>query len=103
VRRSLIAAGVGLGLLLPALVLAQNEVPECVTVRGEARWGADAYNHVVVVENRCAARARCRVATDVNPQPTTLEVPAGATREVVTFLGSPASAFTPRVQCELLR
>lgn len=90
-------------LLLPALVLAQNEVPDCVTVRGEARWGADAYNHVVVVQNQCPSLARCRVATDVNPQETSLEVPSGATREVLTFLGSPARAFTPRVRCELAR
>lgn len=106
-RRRHIAAGVGflcvLATTLPAFVLAQNEVPDCVTVRGEARWGADAYNHVVVVQNRCDRRAQCQVATDVNPQPTAVEVPAGETREVMTFLGSPARAFTPRVRCELSR
>ena len=88
-------------LLLPALAVAQNQVPDCVSVRGEARWGADAYNHIVVVRNQCSALARCRVATDVNPQETRIEVPAGETREVLTFMGSPARVFTPRVQCEL--
>lgn len=105
-RRRHIAVGVGLLFALasiPAFVLAQNEVPECVSVRAEARWGADAYNHVVVVQNRCARAARCQVATDVNPEPTEVSVPAGETREVVTFLGSPARVFTPRVRCELSR
>lgn len=96
-------AGAGLCVLFPALVVAQNQVPDCVTVRGEARWGADAYNHVVVVQNRCEALVRCQVATNVNPQATALEVPAGETRELLTFLGSPAREFTPRVQCQLVR
>ena len=35
-RRTILALGAGLVLLLPAFVLAQNEVPECITVRAEA-------------------------------------------------------------------
>ncbi|MBX3271732.1 MAG: hypothetical protein KF729_15805 [Sandaracinaceae bacterium] len=102
-RRAYWLAGVGLALSLPALVLAQVEVPDCVTVRGEARWAAMGYNHVVVVQNGCASRARCQVSTNVNPEVVRLEVPARETREVVTFLESPASEFTPRVRCELAR
>ncbi|MCA9609153.1 MAG: hypothetical protein KC619_26310 [Myxococcales bacterium] len=104
-RRRNIAVGVGLlfALALPTLVLAQNEVPDCVTVRGEARWGADAYNHVVVIQNGCERAASCQVATNVNPEAISVEVPAGQTREVLTFRGSPAREFTPRVRCELAR
>ena len=89
--------------MIPALVLAQTEVPDCMTIRSEARWAAMGYNHVVIVQNGCTSRARCSVATDVNPRAERIEVPARETREVVTFLDSPASAFTPRVRCELAR
>jgi len=99
-RRWLLPVAVA-ALATPALVFAQNEVPSCVSVRGEARWGAGAYNHVVIVQNTCDEAARCQVATNVNPSPTRVDVPAGETVETVTFLGSPAREFTPRVSCEL--
>ncbi len=102
-RRRFIFAFVLLVVGLPFLALAQNHVPNCVEVTHQARWGAGAYNHVVRIQNRCDRRARCRVATDVNPQETAIEVAAGATEELITFLGSPARAFTPRVSCELVR
>lgn len=88
---------------LPLLAMAQNQVPDCVHVSGEARWGAGAYNHVVRIQNQCERAARCQVATDVSPQETQVRVAAGQTTELVTFLGSPARAFTPRVSCELDR
>lgn len=90
-------------MLLPTLALAQGNLPDCVHVRAEARWGAAAYNHIVVVENTCGSLARCQVATNVNPERTRVDVPPGQTREVVTFRGSPARVFTPRVSCELER
>lgn len=104
-RRRYIAAGVGLlfGLILPAIVFAQNDVPDCISVRGEARWGADAYNHVVVIQNGCDRAATCQVATNVNPDAVPVAVSAGETVEVLTFRGSPARTFTPRVHCELSR
>jgi hypothetical protein len=80
-----------------------NEVPECISVRGEARYGAYGYDHVVVVASRCEEVATCRVATDVDPAEVVVRVPAGATRETVTRRGSPSRAFTPRVGCELER
>lgn len=92
-----------LALLAPAAALAQGSLPDCVRVEAIARWGADAYNHFVRVDNRCDRRARCRVATNVNPEVQTVEVAAGQSVEVITFRGSPASEFTPRVTCELLR
>lgn len=88
-------------LLSPAAALAQASLPSCIRVEGVARWGASAYNHFVRVTNGCERPARCTVATDVNPQPQTIEVAPGRTVEVLTFRGSPARAFTPRVSCEL--
>lgn len=99
-QRSVLSLGLLFALALPALVLAQNQVPSCVTVRGQARWGAGAYNHIVRVHNGCERSVRCRVATDINPRPTEVTVRAGESAEIITFLGSPAREFTPRVSCE---
>jgi hypothetical protein len=86
--------------LLPITALAQQQ-PECVRFEGTARWGADGYNHIVRIENNCARAASCSVSTDVNPQVQVVNVPAGQSIEIVTFLGSPASRFTPNVVCTL--
>lgn len=86
--------------LLPLTALAQQQ-PECIRFEGYARWGADAYNHIVRVENACTRAATCNVSTNVNPQVQVVRVPAGQTVEVVTFIGSPASQFTPNVSCTL--
>ena len=99
-RRSLLAAALLLTLAVPALVIAQNQVPDCVTVRGQARWGAGAYNHIVTVANACERTVNCQVATSVNPRPTSVIVRAGESADTVTFIGSPAREFTPRVTCE---
>ena len=90
-------------MLIPPLVQAQNRVPDCVRVTSQARWGAAGYNHIVTVANGCERPVSCEVATDVNPRPTHIDVPAGESREVTTYLDSPARAFSPRVQCEYAR
>jgi hypothetical protein len=64
----------------------------------EARYVAG-YDHIVFVANGCDAAASCVVWTDVNPAPQGIEIPPHATVAVVTFRGSPASAFTPFVRC----
>src|SRR5690606_31232032 len=60
VRRTLLALLVA---ALPLTALAQGSRPECIRVEAIVRWGADAYNHFVRVENGCDRRARCRVST----------------------------------------
>ena len=90
-------------LLGVAQASAQGSLPRCVRVEGVARWGADAYNHFVRVTNGCDRLARCRVATDVIPEPQAIDVPPGQTVEVITFRGAPGSGFTPRVTCDLAR
>ena len=102
-RRALRFFGIALFVSVPALVLAQNQVPDCVNVSAHAPYGSAGYNHVVRIENTCEREVRCQVATNVNPEAVSAVVGAGATREVVTFLGSPAREFTPRVSCELAR
>lgn len=78
-----------------------SSLPACIGVKSESRYVPYGYNHVVILTNGCTKAATCRVSTDVNPQPTTAEVPAGATVEVLTFAASPAQSFTARVTCTL--
>jgi len=76
-------------------------LPACVQVSSDARWVPYGYNHVVVIKNGCSRAATCAVSTDVNPQPSSVDVAAGATSEVVTFSASPSQAFTAKVTCRL--
>ena len=73
--------------------------PPCVTFSTEARFVGYAYNHIVHVANGCNAAKSCMVSTDVNPEPQAVTVPSSSTVQVVTFIGSPASAFTADVRC----
>jgi hypothetical protein len=75
--------------------------PACVTVAFSAPYRGVGYNHVVSVHNACAQVASCTVSTDVNPSPQAVTVPAGATQDVTTFIGSPARVFVPTVACTL--
>jgi hypothetical protein len=76
-------------------------MPACIHHRAESRYVPYGYNHVVVIENGCSKPAACVVSTDVVPQPQNVDVPAGKTAEVLTFMGSPQQSFTPRVRCTL--
>jgi hypothetical protein len=75
--------------------------PECIEVRGEARYGSQGYDHYVFVKNGCDRRADCRVTTNVNPEPASLRVAPGATESVVMWRGSPAREFAARADCTL--
>lgn len=95
----------GLGALLLALAGgdagAAPALPACIAVTTEARYVPFGYNHIVVLRNGCSKPAMCTVATDVAPQPQTVEVPASSTVEVLTFMSSPAQTFVARVTCKL--
>ena len=83
-----------------ALALLEDaSAPACVAVSTEARFVGHAYNHIVHIANGCSAAKSCAVATDVNPEPQLVSVPAGARAEVLTFRGSPARTFTAAVRC----
>ena len=77
------------------------KVPKCVGVSSEARFSGYGYDHLVEIDNRCDKSVSCTVATDVNPQSRTVTVAAGAKESLLTFRGSPASAFKPDVTCKL--
>lgn len=72
----------------------------CVKYWGEARPTGYGYRHVVVLHSDCKKPQTCDVSTDVNPEIQKVPVSPGETKDVVTFLESPVSAFTPRVICK---
>jgi hypothetical protein len=76
-------------------------VAECVQYWPEARFAALGYNHMVHVRDMCDVPAGCSVTTDVNPQPHPVTVPPRSEIEVMTFRGSPARVFTPKVDCRM--
>jgi hypothetical protein len=80
---------------------ALDGTPDCIEYRGEARYGAYGYNHFVIIRNGCDRDAKCTVTTDVNDDTHRVTVPKGQTKEVTTFIGSPASDFKPHVTCTL--
>jgi hypothetical protein len=75
-------------------------MPACIHVTTDSRYVPYGYNHVVILRNGCSKPATCSVATDVAPQPQTVEVAAGSTVEVTTFMGSPQQGFTAKVSCK---
>jgi hypothetical protein len=112
-RRFVAPAGLFACLLVALAVLAPRDTasraradetgrhPDCIEVRGEARYGSQGYDHYVFVKNGCDRRADCRVTTNVNPDPTPLRVAPGATESAVMWRGSPAREFSARADCTL--
>lgn len=82
-----------------ALPPARAEALVCIGVSAQAIYRNYGYDHVVYLTNRCAGDAVCDVSTDVNPEPSHVDVPVNSTIEVLTFRGSPARTFTPKVAC----
>jgi hypothetical protein len=76
-------------------------LPACVSFSTEARYIPYGYNHFVVLKNGCSKAATCSVATDVNPQVTSVEVASAASVDVLTFRASPVRSFHARVTCKL--
>jgi hypothetical protein len=80
---------------------AGDTAKDCISFSGEARFGGVGFTHVVHVTNKCTSNATCAVSTDVVPTPQSVTVPGHKTVDVITYLDSPASKFTPRVACEM--
>ena len=74
----------------------------CVASWGESRYRNMGYDHIVHIQNRCQKSVLCRVTTNVNPDPVEGTVAPGEERELMTFRGSPAREFVPKVDCRLL-
>ena len=71
----------------------------CITFQGRVRYSLG-YDHLVDVKNGCPAAVTCAVTTNVNPEPITVSLKPTESSTVVTFIGSPAREFEPRVVCQ---
>lgn len=72
----------------------------CAQATAGTRMEAYGFTHVVTLRNGCDKPIACEVWTDVDPTPRhTLRAAPGETVEVVTRLGSPASAVTAFKEC----
>lgn len=78
-----------------------TDVKNCYMIRGEARYGALAYKHIVIVSNRCDITLQCEVWTDVDPTPRhSLTVGPNSEAEVIVRNNSPATAFKAFGECK---
>ena len=79
----------------------ESDIRNCDNVHGEARYGAFAYKHVVIVKNRCDITLQCEVWTDVDPEPKQpLTVGPKATGEAIVRNNSPARGFKAFGECK---
>jgi hypothetical protein len=96
--RRLVQVSLGLTASLFVAVVTRADAP-CVGVSSRAVYRNYGYDHIVYLTSRCDRAATCDVSTDVNPTAEHVTVPPKERIEVLTFRGSPASAFTPHVTC----
>ena len=98
----LLAASFALVMALPALGQSEDgDMRNCYSVRGEARYGALAYKHVVIITNRCEVTLQCEAWTDVDPTPRQkVTVGPNSEAEVLTRSNSPARAFKAYGECK---
>ena len=78
-----------------------DDVPACIDYWGEARYAGLGYKHIVHVKSECEKLAHCKVWTNVNTDKQRVDVPAGEEKQVVTYIGSPASEFEAHAECKL--
>lgn len=99
-----LAAFFALGLSLGHRIASAQGAPEsCVKSECRTNYVAYGYNHTVHLENTCSTAMRCSVASDANPQPQQAQLAVGASTDVRTFTGSPASACRAIVSCSPAR
>lgn len=93
----------GLALLSTARAADRSDTSvACVSSWGESLYRNYGYDHIVHIQNRCQKTVLCRVTTNVNPDPVEGTVAPREERELLTFRGSPARDFVPKVDCRLL-
>ena len=109
--RSLFVAAFAVALIVPPLPLSADkggkdgeggsDVNNCYSVTGQARYGALGYNHVVIISNRCEFPLKCKVWTDVDPEPQIpLTVEPKSSGEKTTRINSPARGFKAFGECK---
>lgn len=72
----------------------------CALVTAGTRMEAYGFTHVVTLKNGCDKPVACEVWTDVDPTPRhVLSAAPGESADVVTRIGSPASAVSAFKEC----
>ncbi len=90
-----------LSLPAPGLADGDGDMKNCYSISGEARYGALAYKHIVIVTNRCDITLQCEVWTDVDPSPRqSVSVEPQGKAEVLVRAVSPARAFKAFGECK---
>ena len=72
----------------------------CVAIKAEAPYRGSGYDHIVKLESHCQKPVKCRVSSDVNPEPVEVTLAPKERTEVLLWRGSPASTFKARVSCQ---
>ena len=84
----------------PSVASAAEPAPKpCVAVKAEAPYRGSGYDHIVKLESHCQKPVKCRVSSDVNPEPVEVTLAPKESTEVLLWRGSPASTFKARVSC----
>ena len=73
--------------------------PKCIEVRTWAKYSYPGWDQMVTLTSTCPSDARCEITTSTNPDPTSVEVPAGQSVDVRTWMSSPGKEFTANVDC----
>jgi hypothetical protein len=97
----LITILLGSALVAPSSTASAPAVPACIQSQAQSRYLGFAYDHVVLITNRCDKTASCSVTTSSNPEPIHATVDANQAREVLTFRANPARTFTYDLRCTL--
>ncbi len=100
---ALVTILLGSVLAAPSSIASAPSVPACVHSQAQSRYLGFAYDHVVLITNRCDKTASCSVTTSSNPDPIHTTVDAHHAREVLTFRANPARTFTYELRCTLDR
>ncbi|MFI5299045.1 MAG: hypothetical protein ACHREM_13190 [Polyangiales bacterium] len=73
--------------------------PKCIDVKTWVKYDYPGWDQMVTLTSTCPSEARCEVTTSTNPEPTSVDVPAGESVDVRTWMSSPSKEFTATVDC----
>ena len=87
---------------MPKTAAAQPSARSSCVVRAwpDARYRGVGYDHIVHLANGCGFPVHCTVTTSANPRSLGAHLPAGGSRELVTYRNSPSRSFGIKVSCQ---
>lgn len=73
--------------------------PKCIDVRTWTKYDFPGWDQMVTLTSTCPSEAHCSVTTSTNPDAISVDVPAGQSVDVRTWMSSPGKEFTATVDC----